>query len=219
MRPGKLLKFWNRLANPVINYMRYIIDFWVFLCTLTGLIPSHTIRLFLYRYIFRIEIGPQTSIHWLARFNQPSGVSIGRNSIIGNEVFLDGRYFRVWKSGENKIAGYIRDFIKPEVRPVRIGNNVSIAGQVHIYTMEHDIDDPDFRETGAPVVIKDYAVIGTRVTILPGVTIGEGAVVATGAVVTKDVDPYTLVGGVPAKYIKDRNHNLRYKLHFARLFQ
>jgi acetyltransferase-like isoleucine patch superfamily enzyme len=199
--------------------MRIFIDFWVYLATVTGFIPSHTIRLFLYRYFFRIKIGKNSSIHWQARFNVPSGIEIGHNTVVGNNVFLDGRFFRTWKQGESKIQGYIADFINPKIRPLKIGNNVSIAGEVHIYTMEHDIDSPDFKEQAGEVVIDDYVVIGSRVTILPGVHIGKGAVVATGAVVTKDVAPYMLVGGVPAVPIRERSKDLRYTLKFARLFQ
>jgi maltose O-acetyltransferase len=134
-------------------------------------------------------------------------VSIGHNTIIGNDAFLDGRmtHFLRYK----KEHGY----------PLTIGNNVSIAGEVRIYTMEHDIDSPTFEEVGAPVVIEDYVVIGTRVTILPGVHIYKGAVIASGAVVTRDVGEYEVVGGVPAKLIKTRNKNLTYTLKFARLFQ
>lgn len=192
--------------------MRFIIDFWVFLCTLTGLIPSHTIRLFLYRYLFRVGIGKDSSIHWLARFNNPSGVSIGHNTVIGNDAFLDGRHKR-------NEGNYMREFLSPTKRPIRIGSNVSIAGEVRIFTMQHDIDDPFFQEEEGDVVIDDYAAIGTRVTILPGVHIGRGAVVASGAVVTHDVEPYSLVGGVPAKHIRYRSKDLRYTLKFARLFQ
>ncbi len=199
--------------------MRCIIDFWVFLATLTGLIPSHTIRLLLYRYVFRVKIGKDSSIHWLARFNNPAGVQIGHNTIIGNDAFLDGRHYRVWKKGENKLLGYFKDLMNTTSRPLKIGNNVSIAGEVRIYTMQHEIDDPDFKEVEAPVTIDDYVVIGTRVTILPGVHIGVGAVVGSGAVVTKDVAPYTLVAGVPAQFIRNRAKNLRYTLKFARLFQ
>lgn len=196
--------------------MRIFIDFWVFLCTLTGLVPSHTIRLFLYRILFRVKIGRNSSIHWLTRFNLPSGVEIGNNTIIGNDAFLDGRFYR--KGAKNPLT-YLRDFISPPHRPLRIGNNVSIAGEVRIYTMQHDIDDPDFAEVGGDVVIEDYVVIGTRVTILPGVHIDKGAVIASGAVVTRDVEPYTVVGGVPAEFIRKRSKDLRYNLKFARLFQ
>ncbi len=199
--------------------MRIFIDFWVYLATLTGLIPSHTVRLFLYRHVFRVQIGSDSSIHWLCRFNLPSGVSIGHNTIIGNDAFLDGRFFRQWDKKQNKLMTYVQDFLNPKHRPLRIGNNVSIAGEVRIYTMQHDIDDPDFKETAGDVVIEDYVVIGTRVIILPGVRIGKGAVVASGAVVTKDVEPFSVVGGVPAKHIRDRSKNLRYTLKFARLFQ
>jgi len=196
--------------------MRYFIDFWVFLCTFTGFIPSHTVRILLYRTLFRVKIGANSSVHWLARFNLPSGVEIGNNTIVGNDAFLDGRFYR---QGAKSAIVYIRDFIVPPHRPLRIGNNVSIAGEVRIYTMQHDIDDPDFREVEGDVIIEDYVVIGTRVTILPGVRIGKGAVVASGAVVTRDVEPYAVVGGVPATFIRKRNKDLRYNLKFARLFQ
>jgi acetyltransferase-like isoleucine patch superfamily enzyme len=56
-----------------------------------------------------------------------------------------------------------------------------------------------------PVVIEDFVWLGARVTILPGVRIGEGAIVQMGAVVTKDVPPYAVVGGSPAKILKYRD--------------
>lgn len=199
--------------------MRIFIDFWVYLSTLTGFIPSHIIRNFLYRTLFGVRLGKDSSIHWRAQFNNPAGIVIGHNTIIGNDAFLDGRFKRTPVKGEGKAAAYIKQLTGGGKRPLTIGNNVSIAGEVRVYTMEHDIDSPVFAETGAPVTIEDYAVIGTRVTILPGVTIGEGAVVASGAVVTRDVPPYTVVGGVPAKFIRDRSRDLTYTLKFARLFQ
>jgi len=146
-------------------------------------------------------------------------VSIGHNTVIGNDAFLDGRMKRDWHGKKPNVFSYIQALLFPTEYPVSIGNNVSIASEVRIFTMEHDIDDPDFKEIGAPVIIEDYVVIGTRVTILPGVKVGKGAVIASGAVVTHDVASYTVVGGVPAKFIKDRSQNLRYTLKFSRLFQ
>lgn len=142
-----------------------------------------------------MKIGTGTTIHMWASFFNPSGVKIGDDTIIGDHCFLDGR------------------------SRLSIGSHVDIASQVLIYNSEHNIEAEDFKAVIAPVEIGDYAFIGPRVVILPGVKIGEGAVVGAGAVVTKDVNPYKIVGGVPAKEIGERNlKNPSYKLGRAELF-
>ncbi len=86
---------------------------------------------------------------------------------------------------------------------IRIGDGALIGHQVVIATLNHDLD-PEQRGSmkAAPVTIGKDVWIGSHATVLAGVTIGDGAVVAAGAVVTKDVPPKTVVGGVPAKVIK-----------------
>ena len=88
---------------------------------------------------------------------------------------------------------------------VTIGHNVSIGHQVMFMTTSHQIG-PSVRRGGpattAAVTIEDGVWIGSRAIIMPGVTVGRGAIVAAGAVVSKDVPPDTLVGGVPAKALK-----------------
>lgn len=74
-----------------------------------------------------------------------------------------------------------------------------------IWTMHHDYNDINFKAVGSPVIIEDFAWVCSRAIILPGITIGKGAVVASGAVVVKDVEAWTVVGGVPAKKIGDRD--------------
>lgn len=134
-------------------------------------------------------------MHWRTRYYAPWKLSIGKNSIIGNDAMLDAR------------------------NGITIGNNVSLSMGVWIWTMEHDPQDPYFGAKGGSVVIGDYAWISCRVVILPGVTIGKGAVVAAGAVVTKDVAPFTIVGGVPARTLGKRTKDLRYTLRFHKAFQ
>lgn len=83
---------------------------------------------------------------------------------------------------------------------ISIGNGCAIS---HDFTvMDSDYHSIDGLKKSSPVIIKDNVWIGTRVTILKGVTVGEGAVIAAGSVVTKDVPPHTVVAGVPAKVIK-----------------
>lgn len=85
--------------------------------------------------------------------------------------------------------------------------------------MEHDVNDPQHISVGADVVIDDYVWIGARSTIMPGVKIGKGAVVGTCALVTKDVPPLAIVGGIPAKIIGQRKNALTYNLRYIPWFQ
>ncbi|MFR9805650.1 acyltransferase [Pseudonocardia sp. RS010] len=142
-----------------------------------------------------MSIGRGSCFHWRAVFFDPWGISIGSNTIIGNDCFFDGR------------------------RGVTIGDNVNISGHVQIFTLEHDPQDRSFATTGGPVSIGSRAYIATRSIILPGVAIGEGSVVAAGAVVTKDVPAFTIVGGIPARKIGDRDPEIDYTLGYHLPFQ
>lgn len=177
------------------RYRKYANGAQLYGAFVVGRIPNHRLRLSYYRRALKMKIGQGTSIHWRTAFFAPSGVSVGRNTIVGNDCFLDGR------------------------RLISIGSNVNISGHVQIFTLEHDPDSPSFAVQGGPVVIHDRAYVATRATLLPGVTIGEGAVVAAGAVVTRDVEPFSIVGGVPARQIGERNRELNYTLDFHMPFQ
>lgn len=85
-----------------------------------------------------------------------------------------------------------------------IRKSAVIAYEAIIWSLNHDYNDIGFCGKGAPTEIGEYAWICSRSIILPGVKIGEGAVIASGAVVTKDVPPYAIVGGIPAKIIGQR---------------
>lgn len=86
---------------------------------------------------------------------------------------------------------------------IYIGDDVLVGHNCMIATLNH-VEDPERRADmiPSPVRIGDKVWIGANVTILPGVTVGEGAILAAGAVVTKDVEPRTVVGGVPARLLK-----------------
>jgi maltose O-acetyltransferase len=158
-----------------------------------GHFPSHTVRNACYR-ASGMTLPESSSIHWRAEFYAPERIVVGEHVIIGDTAFLDGR------SG------------------LTIGDNVNVGSHVSIYTREHDVNSPTFAETGGPVVIGDRAWVSSHSVVLPGITIGEGAVVAAGAIVTKDVPPYTIVGGNPAKPIGTRNRELTYELGYAKRF-
>ena len=112
----------------------------------------------------------------------------GAELTIGENTFINGARI----AAKNKII---------------IGNDGRVAPEVIIMDSDfHDTNDHNNEGASAPVIIGNHVWIATRAIILKGVTIGEGAVVATGAIVTKNVEPYTVVAGTPAKIIKYIKH-------------
>ncbi|MGD9703388.1 MAG: acyltransferase [Acidimicrobiia bacterium] len=194
----RLFRSASRHVSPLRRFSIWIHDVLgdgqLLMLTLVGYVPSHHVRNLCYRKA-GIVIPSTSSLHWRARFFSPQGLSIGEYSSLGNDGFYDAR------SG------------------ITIGASVNIAGEVRIYTREHDVNSCSFAEIGGPVIIDDYVYIGTRVTVLPNIHIGEGAVVASGAVVTRDVDPYQIVAGVPARCVGERTRGLSYRLGYAKRFQ
>ena len=98
-----------------------------------------------------------------------------------------------------------------DIMPVHIGDYVMIGPNTLITTVNHPITPKGRRKhlgIGKPVTIGNDVWIGGNVTILPGVTIGNNVVIAAGAVVTKDVPDNCVIGGVPAKKIKDIENDI-----------
>ena len=87
---------------------------------------------------------------------------------------------------------------------IYIGDNVLIGHNVVLATLNHN-ENPQKRGNliPSPIIIGNDVWIGSSVTVIPGVTIGDGAIIAAGAVVTKDIAKNTVVGGIPARYIRD----------------
>lgn len=121
------------------------------------------------------------SVHPGARITAPWRLSIGPTSSIANQAWV-----------------YALDKIE-------IGEKTCIGEYVKLLAGYHDITTTNFAFRTKPIKIGSCVWIATGAMVLPGVTIGDGAVVAAGSVVTKDVEPWTVVGGNPARFIKKRD--------------
>ena len=155
-------------------------------------LPSLFVRNIIYRHVFLVQLQRGAVIFFGCEMRSPERLIIGKNSVVGDNNLLDAR------------------------NGIIIGDNVNLSSEVHIFTQQHDHRDPMFlcnSHPGFRVKIDDRVWVGPNTVILPRVHIGEGAVIAAGSVVTKDVPPYAIMAGIPAKQIGERNHNLKYELH------
>jgi acetyltransferase-like isoleucine patch superfamily enzyme len=171
----------RRLWKLVVRCCSYLTN------DVIGKIPSYTVRHGWYRHYLGVEIDDGARIllgcymwHMGPGHTRRTPARIGARTWVNRNACLDLR------------GG------------LEIGADVSISPEVMILTAAHDPNDRRFKYVSSPVTIEDHVWIGSRATIMPGVRIGRGAVVAAGAVVTRNVEPLTIVGGVPAHPIGTR---------------
>ncbi len=153
-----------------------------------GHIPSCHIRKFVYRGL-GVKVSQDVVFHFCTEIRHPWLLRVGRGTIIGDRAILDAR------------------------NGITMGENVNLSSNVSIYTEQHDHRDSYFglnKRIKKRVNIGNRVWLGSNVIVLPGVTIGEGAVCCAGAVITKDVPPYSVVAGIPAKEVNKRPKDLCY---------
>ena len=146
------------------------------------------IRNIIFKLIFK-KFGKKNFIDYKTYFRYPSKISIGNN---------------VWinRGGEFFPSYFVKDC------EIIIGNNVAIGPGVIFFSAGHDYKDLKLPVIGKTIVINDYVWIGGKSIILPGVELGEGSIIGAGSVVTKNIPPYTIAVGNPAKVVKKRKLKL-----------
>lgn len=159
-----------------------------------------------------IRVGPSVYVDRLARIHGSAArIDIGKGTRVMRGALVTS-YMSNARRGEGVVTGancWIGDHavLSGGQGGVFLGDNVLIAANSVVVCGNHDFEKLDAATldqayTGLPIRIGDDVWIGTHVTILGGVTIGDHAVVAAGAVVNSDVEPYTVVGGIPARVLK-----------------
>lgn len=197
---GQVMKRWGNGKDVPVKYklLKYPYNRWNklfhfgwtrYMLFQVGMIPSHHVRRWIYK-VLGGDIGKNVVFHFRTEIRGLHRLKIGDGTIIGDNALLAAK------------------------RGLTIGKNVNLSSNVSIYSGAHDHRDPYFKSTPAttrPITIGDRVWIGSNAIILTGVNIGEGAVCCAGCVVTKDVEPYAVVAGIPAKKVNERPRDLRYE--------
>lgn len=144
--------------------------------------------MYIYRYLFK-KCGKNFIFDPYSYFSY-STISVGDDVFIGS-----GANFA---ASETYISIGTKVMFGPEVTIMAGDHNTKVIGS-YMYDVKEKLPEHD-----QPVVIEDDVWVGTRATILKGVTIGRGSIIAAGSVVTKSCKPYSIIGGVPAVILKER---------------
>jgi putative colanic acid biosynthesis acetyltransferase WcaF len=141
--------------------------------------PCHRWRVFLLR-CFGAKLGSTCFIYGRARIWAPWNLTCGDQATIGDEAII----------------------YNPE--PITLGIRAIVSQQAYLCGATHDYEDPAFPLIAFPISVGPYAWICARATVQPGISVGEGAILALGSVATRDLDPWTIYAGVPARRVKPR---------------
>lgn len=149
-------------------------------------VPCHIFRLFMLEHLVGVKLGRGVFIHLGAFF--AGAIAIGDDTVIGRDVHILGN--------------------------VTIGAHSSISAETYMVASGHDKNDANFKGVNSHIIIDDYVWTGTRAMILMGTHIYTGGVLGAASVLTKDIPPFEVYAGVPAKKIGERTHNLNYELKY-----
>ncbi len=172
-------KYFFKQAFLIYSYILNLLFFMI------DLMP-HFIRHIFFKIFFK-KFGKNVMIDYRTFFRYMGNIQIGNNVSInrGCEFFTSANLETI----------------------IDIHDNVTFSPNVRIYSAGHDYKYLNLPDTSGDIIIKEYVWIGGNRVILQGVIIGEYSIVSANSVVTKDIPPYSIVAGIPAKIIKKRELN------------
>jgi len=143
---------------------------------------------------------PRPMHAWRAALLRSFGATLGPNC----HIYPKAQIWAPWNLICEDVVAIADEAIVYNPALIRIGSHAVISQQAYLCGATHDLHDPDFPFVAKPISIGRRAWICARATVLPGLTVGEGAVVALGGVATRDIEPWTIHGGIPATRIGER---------------
>lgn len=146
---------------------------------------------------------PRPAHAWRAALLRLFGARLGPHC----HIYPGARIWAPWNLHCDDAACIADGAVVYNPAPVRLGSHAVVSQQAYLCGAGHDIDDPAFPMVSRPIRIGAYAWVAARATVQAGVSVGEGAVLALGSVATRDLAPWTVYAGVPARPLRARRRN------------
>jgi putative colanic acid biosynthesis acetyltransferase WcaF len=151
-----------------------------------------------YALLFRTS--PRPCHRWRAFLLSCFGAKLGENC----HIYGKARIWAPWNLVCEDQATVGDDAIIYNPEHISLGSHAIVSQQAYLCAATHDYEDPAFPLIAFPISVGSYAWICARATVQPGISVGEGAVLALGSVATRDLEPWTVYAGVPARKVKTR---------------
>jgi putative colanic acid biosynthesis acetyltransferase WcaF len=155
-----------------------------------------------YWLLFRFS--PRPLHAWRAVVLRCFGAKLGRNC----HIYPRSEIWAPWNLRCDDGAAVADGAVIYNAAEVHLGVHAIVSQQAFLCTATHDIDDPDFPMTTAPIVVSRYAWVCARASVMPGVTVAEGAVLGLAAVASKDLDAWQVYAGNPARRVRERQRHV-----------
>jgi putative colanic acid biosynthesis acetyltransferase WcaF len=151
-------------------------------------------------YVALFRTSPRPFHQWRAFLLRCFGARLAANT----HIYPKARIWAPWNLICSDHVSIADEAIVYNPERFELGSHAIVSQQAYLCGATHDYEDPKFPLIAFPMTIGPYAWVCARATVQPGVSVGEGAVLALGSVATRDLQPWTVYGGVPAQKIKMR---------------
>jgi len=156
-------------------------------------------------YVCLIRLSPRPCYRWRRFILKACGARLA----VTVRISATARIWAPWNLTCEELATIGPDAIVYNPKPLYIGSHAVVSQYAFLCGATHDYNDPTFRTVALPMRLGAYSWVCARAAVQPGVNVGEGAVLALGSVATKDLEPWTVYGGVPARKIASRTFRPR----------
>lgn len=154
-------------------------------------------------YVTLFRMSPRPAHAWRALLLKMFGARLGH----GCHIYPKAVIWAPWNLLCEDVVAIADEAVVYNPSPISLGSHCTISQQAYLCGATHDYNDPAFTLTSAPIIVGPYAWVCARATVLAGAKLGEGSVLGLGSVTSKDLEPWSVYAGMPARKIAERKRH------------